>query len=131
TLHNYPERLSYSATPADFGDLVIQRARWANGGLIILPKLLSYLMREPGNLHRLREGFFRIHYLTSIAGVNIGLLVVLLYRFPESFQNLWLPLTALPYYVAYARDLRLAGYRRVADLLHVYALNLLLLPVNL
>lgn len=131
TLHNYPERLSYSATPADFGALVIQRARWANGGLIILPKLLRYLMREPGNLHRLREGFFRIHYLTSIAGVNIGLLVVLLYRFPESFQNLWLPLTALPYYVAYARDLRLAGYRRVADLLHVYALNLLLLPVNL
>ena len=131
TLHNYPERLSYSATPADFGALVIQRARWANGGLIILPKLLRYLMREPRNLDRLREGFFRIHYLTSIASVNVGLLVVLLYRFPESFQNGWLPLSALPYYVVYARDLRLAGYRRVADLLQVYALNLLLLPVNL
>src|SRR4029453_14652888 len=62
---------------------------------------------------------------------KVGLLVVLLYRFPESFQNLWLPLTALPYYVAYARDLHLAGYRRVADLLHVYALNLLLVPPNL
>ena len=38
-LLNYPERLSYSATPPDFGSLCIQRRRWANGGLIILPKL--------------------------------------------------------------------------------------------
>ena len=88
TLHNYPERLSYSATPADFGALVIQRARWANGGLVIVPKLLRYIMREPSSLHRWREGFFRIHYLTSIAGVNVGLLAMLLYRFPESFQNI-------------------------------------------
>ena len=131
TLHNYPERLSYSATPADFGALVIQRARWANGGLVIVPKLLRYIMREPSSLHRWREGFFRIHYLTSIAGVNVGLLAMLLYRFPESFQNIWLPLSALPYYILYARDLRFAGYRRAGDLPMVYALNLLLLPVNL
>ena len=38
-LANYPERLSYSATPPDFGSLVVQRRRWANGGLLILPKL--------------------------------------------------------------------------------------------
>ena len=38
-LFNYPERLSYSATPPDFGSLCIQRRRWANGGLLILPKL--------------------------------------------------------------------------------------------
>ncbi len=38
-LINYPERLSYSATPPDFGSLAIQRRRWANGGLLILPKL--------------------------------------------------------------------------------------------
>ena len=38
-LLNYPERLSYSATPPDFGSLAIQRRRWANGGLLILPKL--------------------------------------------------------------------------------------------
>jgi hypothetical protein len=43
-LYNYPERLAYSATPADFGALVVQRGRWANGGLIILPKLLRYLL---------------------------------------------------------------------------------------
>jgi cellulose synthase/poly-beta-1,6-N-acetylglucosamine synthase-like glycosyltransferase len=38
-LFNCPERLSYSATPPDFGSLTIQRRRWANGGLLILPKL--------------------------------------------------------------------------------------------
>ena len=37
--YNYPERLAYSATPPDFGSLCIQRQRWANGGLLILPKL--------------------------------------------------------------------------------------------
>ena len=45
TLINYPERLSYSATPPDFGSLIVQRRRWANGGLIILPKMWS-LVRE-------------------------------------------------------------------------------------
>ena len=129
-LYNYPERLAYSATPADFGALVVQRARWANGGLIILPKLLRYLLSGPRRLQKLREGFFRVHYLTSIAGVNLGLLVVLGYPFPDSLQSPWLPLTALPYYALYARDLRQAGYCKGTDLLRVYALNLLLLPVN-
>ena len=129
-LYNYPERLAYSATPADFGALVVQRARWANGGLIILPKLLRYLLSGPGRLQKLREGFFRVHYLTSIAGVNLGLLAVLGYPFPDTLQSPWLPLTALPYYALYARDLRQAGYTNGADLLRVYVLNLLLLPVN-
>ena len=129
-LYNYPERLAYSATPADFGALVVQRGRWANGGLIILPKLLRYLLSGPNRLQKLREGFFRVHYLTSIAGVNLGLLAVLGYPFPDTLQSPWLPLTALPYYALYARDLRESGYRRGADLLRVYALNLLLLPVN-
>src|SRR6202041_3595869 len=35
TLMNYPERLSYSSTPPDFGSLCVQRQRWANGGLLI------------------------------------------------------------------------------------------------
>jgi cellulose synthase (UDP-forming) len=43
TLFNYPERLSYSATPPDFGSLVVQRARWANGGLLIAPKFLRLI----------------------------------------------------------------------------------------
>ena len=41
TLLNYPERLAYSATPPDFGSLCIQRPRWANGGLLILPKFCA------------------------------------------------------------------------------------------
>jgi cellulose synthase/poly-beta-1,6-N-acetylglucosamine synthase-like glycosyltransferase len=40
-LINYPEKLSYSATPPDFGSLVVQRRRWANGGLLILPSAFS------------------------------------------------------------------------------------------
>ena len=46
-LFNYPERLSYSATPPDFGSLCIQRRRWANGGLLILPKLRRTVPRAP------------------------------------------------------------------------------------
>src|SRR2546425_1285766 len=72
-LYNYPERLAFSATPSDFGALLIQRRRWANGGLIIAPKLLRYLVRGPGRTLRAIEGFFRIHYLTSPAPVNFGL----------------------------------------------------------
>lgn len=130
TLHNYSERLAYSATPPDFGSLLIQRRRWANGGLIILPKLLRYLARGPWRLGSLVEGFLRGHYLVSIAGVNLGLLCLLTYPFEESAHQLWMPAAALPYYVAYGRDLVQAGYR-AGDLLRVYALNILLLPVNL
>jgi cellulose synthase/poly-beta-1,6-N-acetylglucosamine synthase-like glycosyltransferase len=130
-LHNYPERLAYSATPPDFGALLIQRRRWANGGLIILPKLLRHLLRGPERLGRkLVEGFFRTHYLVSIAAVNIGLLVLFAFPFEESLRSPWLPLSALPYFYLYARDLAHIGYRW-SDVFRVYALNLLLIPVNL
>jgi cellulose synthase/poly-beta-1,6-N-acetylglucosamine synthase-like glycosyltransferase len=129
-LHNHPERLAYSATPPDFGSLLIQRRRWANGGLIILPKLLRYLARGPWARAKAAEALMRIHYLVSIAAVNFGLLLVLAVPFPDSAQSVWLPLTALAYYAFYARDLVLAGYR-ASDLLRVYALNLVLIPVNL
>lgn len=129
-LFNYPARLSYSATPADFGALVVQRRRWANGGLLILPKLLRLLLRRPmpgaGTLH----GFMRVHYLISIAAVNAGLIVLFLVPLPGWYANAWLPLTGLPYFALYTHDLRLAGYRR-RDVVRVYALNLLLVPVNL
>lgn len=130
TLHNYPERLAYSATPPDFGSLIIQRRRWANGGLIIFPKLMRYLLSGPNRFRKISEGFFRIHYLVSIAAVNIGLLLLLATPLAESVSSIWLPLTALPYFLLYGRDLMLAGYRS-SDLLRVYALNLLLIPVNL
>lgn len=128
-LFNYPERLAFSATPRDFGSLLIQRRRWANGGLIILPKLLRYLASPGRRMARLREGFFRVHYLASIALVNLGLLILLGHSFEESTSSLWLPLTAIPYFVLYGRDLRYSGYR-LRDFVSVYALNLLLIPVN-
>jgi cellulose synthase/poly-beta-1,6-N-acetylglucosamine synthase-like glycosyltransferase len=129
-LFNYPGRLSCSATPPDFGSLVVQRRRWANGGLLILPKLVRLMLqrgaRDAGALH----GFMRVHYLVSIAAVNAGLVILFLAPFERWYMNAWLPLAALPYFALYAHDLRLGGYRR-RDLVRVYALNLLLIPVNL
>jgi cellulose synthase (UDP-forming) len=129
-LHNYPERLAFSATPPDFGSLLIQRRRWANGGLLILPKLLRHLARSGSVRGALREGFMRFHYLASLAVVNAGLLLILGLSFDEGRRNLWLPLTAAPYFVLYARDLRHCGYR-LTDVFRVFALNLMLIPVHL
>jgi cellulose synthase/poly-beta-1,6-N-acetylglucosamine synthase-like glycosyltransferase len=129
-LHNYPDRLAYSETPPDFGSLLIQRRRWANGGLIILPKLLRHVGRKAWGAAGLLQTLMMAHYLTSLAAVNTGLLIVLAFSFEESMRTLWLPLTALSYYVLYARDLRSAGYRAL-DVCRVYALNLALIPVNL
>jgi len=129
-LYNYPERLSFSATPVDFGSLLIQRRRWANGGLIIFPKLWRYLSRDFNFIKKFSEGFMRIHYLISITAVNIGLPILMFCFFDDRLNNPWLPLTALPYYFFYGRDLIQAGYQ-FSDLLRVYALNLLLIPVNL
>jgi cellulose synthase/poly-beta-1,6-N-acetylglucosamine synthase-like glycosyltransferase len=129
-LYNYPERLAFSATPPDFGALIIQRRRWANGGLIILPKLIQYLCGRASRGRRLAEGLMRCHYLTSLAAVNTGLLVVLAFPLGEGLETLWLPLTAVPYYALYTRDLLQSGYR-AGDVLRVYALNLMLIPINL
>ena len=130
TLYNYPERMAFSATPPDFGSLVIQRRRWANGGLLILPKLLGFLSRGPNRISKVKEGFFRFHYLFSITAVNFGLLVLFSFPFEENARSIWLPLTALPYFYLYGRDLAQIGYRWI-DLPRVYALNLLLIPVNI
>lgn len=130
TLYNYPERLAYSATPPDFGSLLIQRRRWANGGLLILPKLLRFLLRGPNWFSKAREGFFRFHYLFSITAVNFGLLFLLVFPLEESTRSFWLPLTALPYFYLYGRDLVQIGYRWI-DLFRVYSLNLMLIPINI
>lgn len=129
SLHNHPERLAYSATPVDYGSLLIQRRRWANGGLIILPKLLRYLFVRP-SIKKVPEGFVRIHYLASIAMVNTALVIMLVIPLEDVGFSIWVPLTALPYFYLYYRDLRLLGYT-FGDLLRVYALNLLLIPINL
>jgi cellulose synthase (UDP-forming) len=129
-LYNYPERLAYSSTPEDFGSLIIQRARWANGGLIIFPKLLRYILQKPWDIKRWAEFFIRTNYLISIAGVNIGTLILLIYPFGDQVFTLWLPLAALPYYFLYIKDLKLAGYK-IRDIVNVYCLNLILIPINI
>lgn len=131
SLYNYPERLAYSATPPDFGSLIIQRARWANGGLIILPKLLSFLRRTTKQLGTIAQGLLQIHYLTSLAFAPLSVLFLLVIPFSSDVMTVWMPLAALPYFALYARDLALTGYRPMRDLLRVYALNLLLIPVHL
>jgi cellulose synthase (UDP-forming) len=108
---------------------VIQRRRWANGGLLILPKLLAHLGSQIYRGRAFAEGFMRTHYLSSIAGANLAFAFLLLYPQPDMRATLWLPLTALPYFALYARDLTLAGYR-ATDVVRVYALNLVLVPVN-
>lgn len=129
-LHNYPERMAYSATPPDFGSLAIQRRRWANGGLVILPKLFRYLTRGPFKAIKFGEAFLRIHYLGSIAAVNVGLVLALAFPLATDITTAWLPFTAVGYFFLYGRDLKLIGYK-YRDLFGVYALNLLLIPINL
>jgi hypothetical protein len=129
-LFNYPERLAYSATPPDFGSLLIQRRRWANGGLLIFPHLLRYLFNQPWRWRAIKEGFMRSHYLLSITTVNLGLVLLLFYPFDSQMNSLWLPLTAAPYFALYGRDLISMGYQW-KDLPRVYAINLLLVPVHL
>jgi cellulose synthase (UDP-forming) len=132
TLYNYPARLSYSATPSDFGSLIIQRRRWSNGGLILYPSLVQYALHS-GKKLRLSfiEILVRSQYLLSPTLTNGSLLLLFLLPFsPIMTTNPWVLLVAIPYYYMYGRDLRMAGYRW-SDLLRVYSLNLLLMPVNL
>jgi cellulose synthase/poly-beta-1,6-N-acetylglucosamine synthase-like glycosyltransferase len=130
-LVNYPERLSYSATPPDLGSLCIQRERWSNGGLVILPKLATLWRssRDRSLRGRLVEAFLRTNYLASIAWASLGLWVLLAYPFDQRLLSAWAVLTAAPYFVAIANDLRRCGYRR-RDVLSLYGLNLMLLAVN-
>jgi peptidoglycan/LPS O-acetylase OafA/YrhL len=129
-LHNHPERLAYSATPPDFGSLIIQRRRWSNGGLIIFPDLLRYVHKRGQPRPSATELLMRAHYLVSPALVGVSVLLLLILPFDNSLSSPWVAATALPYYVLYARDLRLAGYGW-RELPQVYALGLMLLPVNL
>jgi cellulose synthase/poly-beta-1,6-N-acetylglucosamine synthase-like glycosyltransferase/chitodextrinase len=131
-LHNYPERLSYSATPPDFGSLSIQRSRWANGGLLILPKLWrqSRTRKSRGERTRFGELFLRWNYMASISWSSASLLVLLAFPFNATLISPLLGLVAFPYFVAMASDLRYCGYKRL-DVFRIYGFNLVLLPVNL
>jgi hypothetical protein len=132
TLVNYPERLSYSATPPDFGSLVVQRRRWANGGLLILPKLWRQIAarRRARQPIRLLEVLLRINYMASIAWASIGLLFLLAFPYDSRLLSPFVLLAALPYFLAMQGDLHSMGYKR-SDIFRIYGFNLILLPVQL
>ncbi|MGY6497251.1 MAG: glycosyltransferase family 2 protein [Microcella sp.] len=132
TLTNYPERLSYSATPPDFGSLVIQRRRWANGGLLILPKYFRQVRerRARGERVSLIEILLRVNYMSSIAWASFGLVFLLAYPYDSRLLSPVVLLAALPYFLAMASDLHYSGYKRT-DVFRIYGFNLVLLPVNL
>jgi cellulose synthase/poly-beta-1,6-N-acetylglucosamine synthase-like glycosyltransferase len=132
TLVNYPERLSYSATPPDFGSLIVQRRRWANGGLLILPKLRAQIRerRRRNEFVSRTEIFIRLNYMASIAWASFGLIFLLAYPYDGRLLSPFVLLAALPYFFAMASDLKYCGYKR-SDILRIYGFNLILLPVNL
>lgn len=131
-LYNYPERLSYSASPPDFGSLVVQRGRWANGGLLVIPSFNRYrrAQRRAGQPLRWSETALRLNYMGSISWASFSLLLLLLYPFDGALLSPLVFLAALPYFLAMASDFKMLGYKRT-DMLRSYGFNLILLPVNL
>lgn len=132
SLRNYPERLSYSATPPDFGSLVVQRRRWANGGLLIMPKFLEQIRARRGTPERirLRERLLRMNYMASLSWASIGLLFLLFFPYDSRLLSPLVIIAALPFFIAMGSDLRYSGYR-FTDVFRIYGFNLILLPVNL
>jgi len=132
TIWNYPERLAYSATPPDFGSLCIQRRRWADGGLLILPKMWRYWRSARDRRERLRFGelCLRVNYMASIAWTSLSLVFLFAFPYDARLLSPLVLLAALPYFCAMAADLKACGYRRL-DVLRVYGFNLILLPVNI
>lgn len=132
TLHNFPERLSYSATPPDFGSLVVQRARWANGGLLIAPKFWRHIRmaRKAGHKVPLKTICLRFNYMASIAWASVGLVFLLLFPYNSALLSPVILAAALPYFIAMSQDLKSMGYRR-SDVFRIYGFNLILLAVNL
>ncbi|HWM73357.1 MAG TPA: glycosyltransferase family 2 protein [Nocardioides sp.] len=131
-LVNYPERLSYSATPPDYGSLVVQRRRWANGGLLILPKFWVQVRNRRRGSRRVGLGEFtlRVNYMASIAWATFGLLFLLFYPYDSRLLSPLVVGAALPYFLAMGSDLRSCGHRFL-DIFRIYGFNLVLLPVNL
>ncbi len=128
-VQNHFVPLAYSATPADFGALAIQRKRWANGGLIILPELVREYLRSPDRLSRFPELVLRTHYLLSPIIGNVAVFMLMIFAGAEAAGILWTPVIMVPYFALYMLDLRRLGYQ-ARDLFGVCALNLMLLPVN-
>lgn len=132
TLLNYPERLSYSATPPDFGALVVQRRRWANGGLLIMPKLAEQIRarRRGENRIHMTERMLRTNYMSSLTWASFGLVFLLFFPFDSRLLSPLVLLAAVPYFISMGLDLKENGYL-FSDIFRIYGFNLILLPVNI
>ncbi len=127
-LYNYPSRMTFSSTPPDFGSLLIQRRRCANGGLIIMPKLIHYAWHAPKNWRLVHELFMRVNYL-ALTTVGCAVTYLLIFHsFSERFSTSLVLWANVPLMLLYARDLKNCGYRYL-DVLRTCSLNLMLFPV--
>ena len=129
-IHHLPEHLNWSSTPGDFGSLVIQRRRWANGGLVILPDLIKHWRSACWSRPNLMEAFLRTYHLLAAPVTSVAGLAILIYPFDTSYASMWVSLALVPYLYLHGRDLKRLGYGWI-DLFRIFALNLILLPVIL
>jgi cellulose synthase/poly-beta-1,6-N-acetylglucosamine synthase-like glycosyltransferase len=128
-VYNHFSTLAYSATPADYGALTIQRNRWSNGGLIILPMLIREYLRGENRRGRFLELMLRANYLLSPVIGNSAVFLLMIWSTVDGRTLVWMPLIMVPYFVLYGLDLRHLGYR-FREVFDVCALNLMLLPVG-
>lgn len=127
-LHNYLDRMTFSSMPPDFGSLLIQRRRWSNGGLIILPKLVRYAIRAKKNKALAKELFMRVNYLSGTTTSVFTALLLLLYPFSKEVGTPLISLAFLPMIVLFVRDMRNTGYG-FSDALQCLGFNMILLPI--
>ncbi len=97
----------------------------------MLPRLFALARLRIGRSRRalIGEMFLRLSYLASITWASVGLWLLLFYPFDQNLLSRYAILTAIPYFVALATDLRRNGYKR-RDVIRLYGLNIMLLPVN-
>lgn len=127
-IFQYPERLAYFSSPPDFGSLLIQRRRWANGGILLIPMLLRYIWRAPKTLALLRELAVRADYLTwGPVGCLTGILMAAIH-FGDLMNSAWLILLPMPSLLLQLRTLKAEGYR-YSDALRLHAFGIMLGPV--
>ncbi len=112
---------------------MVQRQRWANGGLLILPKLWEQVAPapvQPASACTCASSLLRVNYMASISWASFGLVFLLVYPFDSRLLSPLVLGAALPYFLAMGSDLRACGYR-FTDMFRIYGFNLMLLPVNL
>jgi hypothetical protein len=127
-IHNLLDPIAFRGTPADYGSLLVQRRRWAGGGLVNLPKYMRCVLSLPDWKSRVPEALLRLHHLGAQA-VNLGgLLLPLIFIARAPVKGWWLWIAA-PYYALVWKDLCASGYE-ARDFPRLLALNLLLLSVN-